>query len=157
MNKAEAYYIENMTRVIEYQKFGQVLFRPAGLNETVLTMVSGRLETIKRAELGDIIVRNFELGSSSEQYIIGALEKFKSRYELTDQTLYVDSLNWGIAKATGLLHAVEYKGDPFTFKAPWGEDMECLDGDFIGKLPGETVDQVYRIDREAFEKTYRPV
>lgn len=155
MNKAQEYFDANLNKVKRYKKFGNVYFRPAGLQETVLTTVSGRLETIKKAKFGDVVIKNLELGSSAEQYIMGDQAKFESRYDATEQTVFVDGQNWGIAKAKGELDGVVYHGERFTFPAPWGEEMECLDGDVIGKLPTEDSSKVYRIDADSMEKTYK--
>lgn len=155
MNKAQDYFESHLDEVRQYKKFGNVYFRPAGLDETVMTLVSGRLETIKKAKFGEVVIKNLELGSSAEQYIMGTKEKFMDRYDPSDQTVFVDGNNWGIARAKGELDGVIYRGERFIFNAPWGEDMEVLDGDVIGKLPTEDSSQVYRIDADSMQKTYK--
>ncbi len=154
-NKAKDYFDKNFDNRKTYQRFGKIIYRPAGLDETVLTIVDGRVETINKAEFGDVIVRNMELGSSSEQYIIGDKEKFLSRYDPVGESINIDNHQCGFAKSTGLTEAVEYKGERIEFVAPWGEMMECLDGDYLCILPGEDTDQTYRIEKEAFSQTYK--
>jgi hypothetical protein len=59
-----------------FKKKGQFLFRPAIPGETIMTIVAGRLETFKKASEKDIVIRNIEIGSSAEVYIISG-EKFE--------------------------------------------------------------------------------
>ena len=157
MNRAQEYFDTRQHEVKRYKKFGNVYFRPAGLQEMLCTMVSGRLETIKKAKLGEIIIKNLELGTSAEQFIMGDKAHFESRYDITDQTIFLDGNNWGVARAKGELDGVVYHGERFVFVAPWGSYMECLDGDVIGKLPTEDSSKVYRIDANSMEKTYKEV
>jgi hypothetical protein len=65
------------------------LFRQAIDGETILTIVSGKLETIKLAKDTDVILRNIEIGGSAELYAINE-ESFKKRYSIEqDKTLLI--------------------------------------------------------------------
>lgn len=141
---------------LEYQKSGNFLYRQTrmGAPETVLTIVSGKLETIKTAEATDIIMRNIEIGSSAEMYII-PLEVFQKRYEMQTEPLHIDGLVWSRATAKGRIFAAEYKGEIITFDAPWGEQMLCEPGDFIATPVGGDKEDVYRIEKDTFVQTYQ--
>ena len=47
-----------------------------------------------------------------------------------------------------------YSGETISFKAPWGENMFCEDGDFIAKPIEGVFDDIYRIEKKTFETTY---
>jgi hypothetical protein len=119
----------------------------------VLTIVSGKLETIKTAQPGEVVLRNIELGSSAEMYIIGG-ESFEKRYTPLEKKHYVDQIEWRMAEAKGEAVAFPYDGDIIAFQAPWGEEMVCYPGDYIASPVGGKETDVYRIERETFEQTY---
>ena len=54
----------------------------------------------------------------------------------------------------GTVYAYAYFGKSFTFTAPWNEEMIVEPGDFIATTELGSND-VYRIQREVFEQTYR--
>lgn len=136
-----------------YKKKGEFLFRPSVPGETILTIVSGKLETLKTAAEKDIIIRNIEIGSSAETYIIKE-EIFKNRYEITQISYLIDNQTWLKCFAKGWVEAFCYSGETIEFMAPWGEKMMCESGDFIARpVPGEPQD-IYRIERNTFLQTY---
>lgn len=150
----------------KYTKSGLFIYRTAArwpgtvpLNEndgfeTVLTIVSGKLETMKQAKAGDIVIRNIILGGSAETYIMSK-EKFENRYSVVDNTsLFIDGYLWYKATAKGQVFASMYKGDTFKFTASWGEEMICNDGDYIARPVDGDINDVYRIEKDAFDKTY---
>ena len=138
-----------------YQKRGTFLFREAYKNETVLTIVSGKLETIKEANVGDIIVRNIEIGSSAETYILDP-RMFDKRYDAIYEgtPLLIDGLEWRKATAKGQVNAFCYMGVPITFFAPWGQEMLCEFGDYLASPIGGNEDDIYRIEKDTFAQTY---
>lgn len=137
-----------------YKKKGLFFFRAPVEGETILTIVAGKLETFKRAEESDIIIRNVSLGSSAETYVISK-KKFNERYDPLYSTPHIiDGLEWGEAEAKGVLDAFMYIGEPIGFKAPWGEDMVCEQGDFIGRPVPGAEDDIYRVEKETFYLTY---
>jgi hypothetical protein len=140
-----------------YKKKGRFLFRKANPGETILTIVAGQLETIKTTVEGDIILRNIEIGSSAETYVISDV-KFIERYSrpTTKPEPYyiIDGIWWGEAYAKGSIEAFEYHGEDIVFEAPWGVDMMCVYGDYIARPVGGDIDDIYRIERKTFEKTY---
>lgn len=138
-----------------YTKKGRYIFRVIEApEETVLTIVAGKLETIKTAVQGDVVIRNIIIGGSAETYIISA-DKFESRYEMLNKLHYIDGLTWQEAQAKGQIEAFQYlHPDPIQFKAPWGEDMICYCEDYIAHpIPGDPHD-IYRIEIETFNQTY---
>lgn len=137
-----------------YKKKGLFLFREAISGETILTVVAGKLETLKRAQENDVILRNISIGSSAETYVISK-EKFDERYDPLYSTPHLlDGQEWGEAEAKGVLDAFMYIGDSILFDAPWGEEMMCHQGDFIGRpVPGAD-DDIYRVEKDSFYLTY---
>jgi hypothetical protein len=138
-----------------YKKKGKFLFRKAAEGETVLTVVSGKLETMKVAGIGDIVLRNIEVGSSAETYIVQH-ETFLKRYDVASaQIAVVDGVEWGFANAKGVIQAAEYTGgDEIRFEAPWGEEMILQKGDFLANPVGGQPEDIYRIERATFDQTY---
>ena len=142
-------------RVRVHKKSGRFLARRAAAGEMVLTIVAGKLETLKTTENGDVVVRNIVPGSSAETYIID-VEKYEDRYKESGYFHRVDGETWREVYANGEIEAFEYEGDTIGFVAPWGEIMICEDGDFIGRTPGSGFDDIYRIERNAFMEAYGP-
>lgn len=145
-----------------YRKKGKYLFRPAREGETILTIVSGRLETFIKATKNDVIMRNIEIGSSAETYIISE-SMFNSRYEVVQEYTeknvmpvrhYIDQQEWVEVVAKGRCEALEYRGDRITFMAPWNVEMECFEGDYLARPVPGAVDDIYRIERDTFFLTY---
>jgi len=142
----------------EYQKRGEFIKRqadvsPDGIPETVLTVLDGKLETIKESKPGDVVLRNIQVGGAGESYTVPE-EIYNSRYTNTGKAVYVDGKSWHRSHATGKVVAAEYVGDPITFEAPWGEQMLCESGDFIACPVGGDPEDVYRIEKKTFEQTY---
>lgn len=137
-----------------YKKKGRFLYRKAVEGETVLTIVAGKLETLKTAKEGNIVLRNINLGGSAETYIVDEM-KFKNRYKPSTKRYQIEGTFWFEAFAEGQIEAFEYLDpDPILFKAPWGEDMVCYFGDFIGRPVGGDEHDIYRVERETFMQTY---
>lgn len=125
-----------------YKKKGVYEYEIAETVQEIHTDINGQRESKKVAKVGDFILT----GAAGERYPIRA-EKFHSRYKILDKTYAV---------ATGMCWAAEYKGSPFTFVAPWGDEMVCLKGDYLASDNAEITD-VYRIEREVFGKSYKIV
>lgn len=141
-----------------YQKTANVLWRPTVPGETVITAISGVIETIRTVGMGQIIIRNFDVGKTTELYVVG-LNKFASRYKVEEGMHYIiDGINWGLAKAEGRIRSFQWDAEAFTFDAPWGEQMLCNPGDWIA-IPYPTKDDldIYRIEKNAFANTYSVV
>ena len=137
----------------KYDKRGRFIVRKATQGETILTIVSGKLETINTANENDIVIRNIELGGSAETYIL-TLETYLKRYELVGSIMLIDGIEWIEVKPKGSVNAFQYVGEPISFTAPWGEEMMCVEVDWIGNPVGGSESDIYRIEKEAFEKTY---
>ena len=154
LSQEELYNLFESEERLTFKKRGRFLVRPAREGETILTIVAGKLETIKKAKKKDVVIRNIEVGSSAETYIIDE-EKMKLRYILTPEAHTVDGVDWVVALAQGRVEAFMYlEPEPITFEAPWGEDMICYFEDFIARpIPGEPRD-IYRIERATFDQTY---
>lgn len=133
-------------KVMRYEKFGVFAFRAAEPEEIITTEAGGAVETKNVAKSGDFVIT----GPAGEQYIIGNA-KFGERY----QVVSLDGSGGGMATpkpGSAEVDAFFYKGESFTFIAPWGEDMYVADGDIIA-TPGEK--DFYRIDPKVFADTYR--
>ena len=145
MNAAQILFLENKNRVREYQKFGNVVAKQVTAGLKIDTVIDGEIETTNTSKDGDWLVT----GPKGEQYLI-ADDKFKKRYAFVSKTPRGDKY-----KAVGNVFAVQFKGATFKFKAPWGEEMLCRNGDFICSTSMANVDDVYRIEKDAFAKTYK--
>ena len=130
-----------------YQKTGKVRVRPAEEGKEYVTEIKGEVETKITAKKGDFEVE----GASGEIYIL-SLEKLNARY------VWISNEDgWNIYEAIGRTYAVVYQGDTMKFKAPWGEEMLCNSGDYICSPSTKEFDDIYRIERETFLKTYQPL
>lgn len=141
-NKAVAYFMSayKTGKLKEYKKFGAVTVEKVKLPTKVHTIIDGKIETVNTAKPGEYIVT----GIAGETYVLTA-EKLKSRYKKVKGNTY---------EAIGECYAIQYVGKPFKFKAPWGEDMLCENGDYICSTALDGSD-VYRIEKEVFKKTYK--
>jgi hypothetical protein len=140
-----------------YKKAGIFLYRFPKEAETILTIVSGKLETVKTSNPStDVIIRNFKVGSFAETYIIDK-EKFEKRYSIINKEYLVDGNTWRVAEAKGEVMAFRYKGEEFIFVAPWGEEMVCEYNDIIAQPFGGSPDDIYRIENLTFSQTYTEV
>ena len=101
-------------------------------------------ETMNQAQQGDFVVSN--LGGSGEEYILSG-DKLAKRYK---------EVGNGIYQATGECRGVEYSGPETSFEASWGQAMVLKPGDMI-VTPLPQKGEVYRIARQEFESTYRPI
>lgn len=133
--------------VKHYKKFGTVTARPGVPGETVTTVIDGETETVNTAGVDDMVIT----GSKNERYITSRA-KFITRYDpvLGQPGVYV---------AKGECWAFEVPADTpeFSFDAPWGEKMLCKPGDFIAtpQILDPLLSDIYRIERGAFDATYR--
>lgn len=154
--KEEIIELFNSKEKKHYIKSGKFLVRRAIPGETILTIVSGKLETIKTAKPTDFILRNIEIGSSAETYSIDE-SSFWKRYEtpIEELPLTIDGVKWGTANAKGEIMAFEYSGPTIKFMAPWNEEMLCEEGDFIANPIGGEPSDIYRIEKDTFKKTYK--
>lgn len=149
----QALFLEKADPARVYRKRGEYLARPAGVGESVLTIVAGRLETLKTAEFGDVVLTNLAAGQSAERYVIAA-DIFAKRYEIGGETLILDGLGWRRARAKGRVHGFFYEGGTVQIMAPWGEAMIVEPGDFIARPIEGAASDLYRIERHTFEATY---
>lgn len=148
MNQAQTYFQNQLGQgnVKQFDKFGNFIVTKAYAGQKIDTVINGVKETTNTAKEGDNIVT----GISGETYLIDD-KKLQSRYEFVAKTPEGDSY-----RATGHCFSVKYHGPSFTFTAPWGEEMICDEGDFIASTSKDNLDDVYRIEADAFEKTYKP-
>lgn len=138
----------------QYKKRGRFLAREAVIGESVLTIVAGKLETIKRVEdLGSYVLRNIEIGSSAEMYIV-AKDTYLKRYDTVNEYHTIDKYSWQVVVAKGEIDAFEYHGETIKFIAPWNEEMLCEEGDYIARPVGGKADDIYRIEKDTFSQTY---
>ena len=153
LTKEELFNLFTHATKNSFQKKGRFLCRKAVEGETVLTIVGGKLETIKKASKDEVVLRNIEIGSSAETYIIEE-NKFTKRYDLTDKYHNIDNLPWTEAIAKGKVDAFCYHGKLIEITAPWGETMLCNEGDYIARpIDGDEKD-IYRIEKNTFIQTY---
>ena len=128
----------------DFEKFTKIKARPAQPGEVVETITADGKETMNTAKEGDFVVSN--LGGSGEQYILGG-DKLAKRYR---------EIGNGIYQATGECRGVTYNGPETSFQASWGQPMVLKPGDMI-VTPLPQMGEVYRIARQEFESTYKPM
>jgi hypothetical protein len=110
LSKQEIYTFFEFQKREHYKKRGRFLFRSAVQNETILTIVDGKLETLLKTKNDEIILRNIELGSSAETYVI-AKDLFEKRYVITEENHIIDNQNWTVVLAKGEIEAFCYSGN----------------------------------------------
>ena len=143
---------ESRDKVGHYKKFGDIKARPAIFGEIVNTVIDGVVETTNTAQnVDDFVVT----GPMGEQYIISATTLRKRYDQVTDYDPSNPSGNVGY-RAKGECWAFKHEGEQFKFDAPWGEEMLVEDGDMIAVADLNNMDDIYRIQKDAFAKTYRP-
>ena len=144
LDKQEIFTLFESQPRLRYKKKGMFLYRTATFAETVLTIVAGKLETYKTANVGDAILRNLEIGGSAETYIIDG-KKFEGRYDCTQESHTIDGNSWKVCLAKGMIEAFEYGGgqgnrvEEIKFMAPWDAEMICHPGDFLAPPFPETL------------------
>ncbi|MDU8350761.1 hypothetical protein RYA05_02515 [Pseudomonas syringae pv. actinidiae] len=140
------FFNQNSSIVNRYKKTGTIQAKLAICGEKIDTVIDGVLETTNTAKEKDMVVK----GPAGELYLIG-YEKFASRYKVANEP----TENFSDYEATGECFAFEYKGDDFSFTAPWNEEMIVKSGDFLAS-PDSKINEVYRIEKVVFAKTYSP-
>lgn len=128
----------------DFEKFTKIKARPAQPGEVIETITADGKETMNTANEGDFVVSN--LGGSGEEYILGG-DKLAKRYK---------EIGNGIYQATGECRGVTYNGPETSFQASWGQPMVLKPGDMI-VTPLPQKGEVYRIARQEFESTYKPI
>lgn len=141
-----------------YKKVVSMLYRFASEGETILTIVNGKLETIKKAGNDEVVLKNLEIGGSAEEYIIKG-ESFRKRYIKSneEESFIINNVTWEKAEAIGEIFAFKYEGETIKFDAPWGEEMLCENGDYIAHPVDGNDTDYYRIEKEAFNCTYKEI
>jgi hypothetical protein len=128
-----------------YKKVGSVMARLAKAGEEIVTAIDGKIETKNTAKENDVVIK----GLKGEEYIIGH-EKFKARYTVNKPV----SDDFTTYEPNGTCIAYEYQGESMVFMAPWNEEMIVHNGDFLATTDA-FIPEVYRIERDAFFKTYQ--
>lgn len=129
--------------------------RPAIVGEVVVTLIKGEgVETrSKPAEAGDWVVRNRCPETGNEEYLVKG-PKFGPRYGEAQSAPDGQGFRMFRPKG-GDMAFVTLRADeaPFTFKAPWGEDMIAKPGDALVQTPTDKAD-TYRVAGASFACTY---
>lgn len=160
-------YKNNVRR--HYKKNQEVEYRYGVIGETINTIIDGELETtftIPDDGIKYIVIKNIK-SEFQEEYVVKE-EKFKVRYDIIEEPN--DTYGRAMAKGeiVGIIanHSIIYHifGGVYNkekdrreakFVASWGEEMLLVEGDIIA-LPYPAMNEVYRIERKAFESTYEP-
>lgn len=130
-----------------YEKFATVEARLAVMGERIETIINGEVETNNLVKEPSAIIK----GSLGEEYVV-SLVKFYKLYEGNDLT---DDFQF--FKAKGKVFGILYEGENIDFLASWGERMILNSGDMLVTSNKEEAGDVYRIEKEAFLKTYRKI
>lgn len=142
----EAIQFTNVKVGAKYSKIPTLIKARMNDKERILeTYIDGELETTKSIVPGDMIIT----GPKNEEYSINQ-KKFFDLYVTVNPVEDLLINNEYISKPV-IVQAVQCK-TPFTFTAPWGEDMICKEGDyFVYRADNDA----YRIEKEVFDKTYK--
>ena len=111
-------------------------------------MADGTVETKNKAYNGDYIIS----GVKGEKWVVNKSD-FKSKYNIQKDGSILpkgDIRQVGIVNADDL-YDPKTKSSTISFNAPWGGKMEVRPKDAIVNDP----DGAYRVDRSAFDKTYK--
>lgn len=108
----------------------------------IVTTIRGKYETSNIARPTDWGVTN----PGGETYVVKNLE-FIRKYDHIGGDRY---------RAKGIIKAIQYKGNTFTFETPWGDVMPCNHNDWLALDPVKP-NGVYRIEQEVFKDTYQKV
>ena len=128
----------------KYNKFGSVLARLAKEGEIINTVIDGVVETKNKAKKTDVIIT----GPENEEYIID-FNKFNARY-IGPNLSYKNR----VYSAVGHCYAVKWTGESTSFVASWGEKMIINDGDWLCSPTKIPDGDLYRIEKNVFNKTY---
>ena len=137
-----------------YYKFAQVRARKANPNEKIETWTSDsnvKPETVNEAKEDGYVVTNID--SVGESYITPTATFEKRYYMLEDD----GDPRGAIYQAKGEGMAIEYNGDlgnEIEFMASWGSPQTLVKGDMI-MSPLPDLNEVYRVEKDAFIKTYK--
>ena len=114
----------------------------------VVTALNGITETKNMVKRGDVVIT----GPYNERYVVSCA-KFFSLYDVVDEVAIKKKQQRSVAHVPVTLFkqlGIPTKSN-LSFKAPWGEDMTFLAGDYLVK---EGPGMYYRIEKRAFERTY---
>lgn len=130
--------------------------RPARAGEVIVTLIKGQghESQSKPAVNGDWVVRNHCPATGNEEYLVGA-EAFAERY--VGPFSEADAQGWREFHPQNRevqFFVVKEDEGPFTFTAPWGEQMVACPGDVIVRNPGDPKD-CYRVAAAAFKCSYQ--
>jgi hypothetical protein len=138
-----------------FKKTESVRARLACDGEVVVTITADGEEGHNNAKAGDWVVQNQT--AAKEKYIV-TNEKFRSRYEIHAEP----TEQWQEYQPLGEAHAIEIThdvttqlnvGSNFFIVASWNETQFASEGDYFVS-PSPDFDEIYRIGKPEFEKTY---
>lgn len=143
--------------VSKYHKHIKMYARLSEPGETVLTVLNGILETVKKANFGDLVMLNPQVGGAAEKYLLDG-KNFWGRYDIHHDAPIskIDGYEYYEVQAKGVSEGFLYSGESFVFIAPWGSEMLCNDGDAIIR-PLSLEREIYRVERKTFDQTYKHV
>ena len=156
MSASNVKFIFETLETKQYQKIAPVLWRFAVPGESLIVICDGKVETIQKVRDDQIVVKAIALGTEAETYAIDA-STFRDKYNpQKGSPLNLGGVRWDRAEPQPkpTIDAAPYNAEPFTFIAPWGEEMPCNDGDWLVRTIGKEND-IYRIEKNAFAKTYK--
>ncbi len=140
-------FTKHLSIVKNYQKFAVVQARKAIIDEHIITVIDGIIETGNKVIEPSVIIK----GLYDEEYIL-SLPLFEKRYQIL--TLLADDYTtYQSYQAIGTCMAYQYQGDSLYFMAPWGNTMIVENGDYLATNK-DTIG-IYRIEEVIFKKSYK--
>jgi hypothetical protein len=113
----------------------------------VVTYINNKRETTNQARQGDVIIK----GPFGEKYVMTIFDFFRA-YNVNDGIAIPRKTKKLVAQYTPYLRKHLDIPQTFTFMTGWGQDMVLNVGDYVVK---DKNNSYYRIEAEAFRKTYR--
>lgn len=144
-NQEQMFNILTSGNPILYSKFATAQARLGIEGEKIDTIIKGEIETTNTVKEPSAVMK----GPLGEEYII-SLEKFNKLYEGGQL-----NKDFNTFKAKGKVYGIEYAGESIEFEASWGEKMILNSGDMLVTPNKDISGDVYRIEKEAFSKTYK--
>ena len=153
---------DKLTSGTKYEKFALMHAIECKESGTLETILNGKVETTNGYTAGDLIV----LGTEGERFVLSA-EKFQERYDVASAQAPADaalaSQGYKAYTPTGQAWAQQLDERAIAanfpegkFMAPWGSEIIIEPGDWLATT-APLANDIYRIERNAFRNTYKPM
>lgn len=123
-----------------YKKIGDVKAKQVKVG-TVIVTSSGEEITTKEGD--------WSVEDADGNYSVISNDSFRDSYIRTPGSKQKTSYS-----PVGKVYAFRYIGKAITFTTAWGEEIPCNTGDFLCSTSTDNVEDVYRVEKHSFSKSY---